>query len=77
MHVETEESDILERRSHLRDGKCLVERDAELHPLFARASVGVWGVDKDFRIHSQRDGSDNAKPLRYRIEGVQLLCRLR
>ena len=39
----------------------VVERDAELVPLLARADVLVRVVDGDLRIHAQRHGRDDAR----------------
>src|SRR3981081_2558898 len=76
MHVETEESDILARRRHFRDGKRLVEGNSELHPLLACAGVWVRRINQHFRIYPQRDGSDDSDALRDGIESVQLLLGL-
>ena len=76
VHVETEEADILQIGGHFRNGERLVERDAELHPLLARPRVRVRSVHQHLRIHAERNGSDDAEPLRHSVEDVQLLLGL-
>ena len=73
VHIEPEQSNVLQPRRDLCNGECLVERYPELHPLLTRACVRVRRVYQDLGVYAQRDWSDDAKPLRHIVEYVQLL----
>ena len=73
MHIEPEQSNVLESRRNFCNGECLVKRYPELHTLLTRARVWVRRVDQDFGIYAQCHRSDDAEALSHIVEYVQLL----